>query len=1286
MTDKRIFEFGQFTLNVGEKTLLRGETDIRLSPKQFDLLLFFVENSKHLLKKEDLLAAIWPGEFIEERNLNKRVGELREKLGRTGRAYIQTVPTRGYRFDAEVEEKTRGISDEDCPWLGLRTFDEADARYYHGRESEIRELVKKLEQHNFLVVVGSSGTGKSSLVRAGLIPALRRGESEWSTIVFRPNSAPLKKLAGRLLLAGGKPTTVETVSALADRLKSHANALLEIIDEIGGGLELKPVLIVVDQFEEVITQCEDPVERQQFVSCLLSVVSAPARRVSVVITVRTDFYPKLQDYPELWSQIPQHQYNVSHVGREQLRQVIMEPARVAGLEVEDTLVGEILDDLGEGAGKLPLLSHAMSELFKRRDGRRLTFAAYRATGKVKETVARHANEVYNEFGPDERELARRIFINLVKVGEDHESDVRMPVPLEDLANEYEPGRKAAVESVVRKLSVERLLTMRGGMSVAPAAQPAMPADRVLVELAHEALIRHWQRLSDWLKPRRRARRIFVSLDISARDWADSGRKSEFLYRGSRLANALDARPEYEELMKPVHHEFIRASEEQVERAREQEERARRREESRRRLRYRFKILVVFAVILGSLFSLAVWKWVEANQQRKLAESYGRAGASAMQEGFDPQLGLLLAIEAGRLAITKDTVAVLRQALASSYVETILQGHKAQVISVAISRDGKSLLTAGADKEARLWDLEKKETIKILAGHTDWVNWAAFSPDGTRAVTASRDGTARIFSLVDDTAVMILRGHKQSVNNAVFSPDGLNVLTAGEDSTARIWDTRTGQLLRTLTGHLKWINTAVYSPDGKLVVTASGDNTARVWDARTEAVLATLKGHTNTVLSASFSPDGKQIITGGSDKSARVWAVGSWEEVRQLHGHTSNVNSVEFSPDSRWILTGSKDGTSQLWNATNGYPVLEFRGHLSGINTAIFSPDGQHVYTASGDHTARIWSVRLPPRIATLDGHKEAVWSASFSRDGGKIITAGKDKSVSIWEARTGRLLMSIPHPAPVQNAVFSPDGNLIATVSSDGVGRLWNAGTGEARGELVGHQQMVHAINFSADGTKVVTASKDKTARVWDVASRRSLMEFKGHTNEVYHASFSPDGRRIATAGHDFTVRIWDVGSGRTEIEWVVGTGFVNSVSFDPSGRYLLAACGDQTARVWSIEGGQIVAVLRGHEGGLNYAEFSPDGELIVTAGLDQTVRIWDFGTGRMLLQIPNPRGFSVTQASFSPDGKLLAVADVKGWAAVYACEICGVTGQELLDLARRRKVRELTPAERARYRVNDGD
>jgi DNA-binding winged helix-turn-helix (wHTH) protein len=601
MRNKRIYEFGPFSLDVRERTFDRDGARINLFPKQFDLMLYMVENPRRLLSRGELLSALWPGEIVEDRNLTRVIGELREKFGDLGRTYILTESKFGYRFDVDVIERKGEIGDADCPWLGLRYFDESDARYYYGREAEVAELLAKLKGQNFLAVVGSSGTGKTSLVRAGLIPALRRGGGEWNTIVLRPDPTPLNKLARRLLKAAtGRPHTADAVKELTDRLRSRPEALLEILDELGWIKETKHTLIVIDQFEALITQCEDIEEARQFISCLLSATLTPLSSVFVVITVRTDFYPKLEGYHELWSRISPHQYNVGIIGREQLRRVIVEPARVVELEVEESLITEILDDLGEGAGALPLLSHEMSELFKQRKGRRLTFADYQATGKVKETITRHADKVYNTFGRGERELARSIFLKLVKVNEDPDNDVRVPVPLQELVDEREPGGVEAVESVVRKLSAERLLTMRGVSGGASTGNPAEPADRVLVELAHEALIRHWHQLSEWLKPKRRARRIFVGLDISANEWKNSKRKPEFLYGGSRLANALDARPEYEELMRPVHREFLHASEEQAKVEREKQERERRREESRGKLKRWLIILSYLALILVAL--------------------------------------------------------------------------------------------------------------------------------------------------------------------------------------------------------------------------------------------------------------------------------------------------------------------------------------------------------------------------------------------------------------------------------------------------------------------------------------------------------------------------------------------------------------------------------------------------------------------------------------------------------------------------------------------------------------
>lgn len=1286
MKNNHTFSFGPFTLDNTERLLLYGESPIPLQPRPFDLLLYFVQHPNRLIEREDILQEVWGSKHVHERNLHRTVSELRKKIGDDAQKYIQTTThNNSYRFNAEVFETQPGIPDEKQPWVGLRAFKLSEAQYFHGRDNEVSEMLAMLEKHNFLAVVGASGTGKSSLVRAGLIPAFQNKQSHHGfrlrTLLFRPGASPLIRLAEQVLKTEDQPTNVKEIEQLVEKMRISSNALVEALSYNQNDNEYLPTLIVVDQFEEFFIRCESADEQRNFIDCLLAAVFVKERQIFLVLTVRTDFYSKLESHKGLWNQITRHQYGVRHLSRDQLREVITKPASVVGLEVEEAFIEEILNDLGESAGALPLLSHAMFELFELREGRRLTFEAYRLHGRVKETIANHANAVFEKFNQDEKSIATRILLKLVKVGEEPEHDVRQQVPIHKLVDS--PEQLRVVENVVKKLSDKRLLTTWVMESPVP-SNAQLPSQITVVELAHEALIQHWPKLSGWLKKKRRARRLYVGLDISTRDWEESKRDQGFLYRGYQLANTLDARAEYEEFLGLHHREFLDASIRLEESERYKKEQEKQREGARQKLRKRLIAFIVITVVLTSLVSITFWKWFEARQQRDVATANSLALASISQLSFDPERSLLLALTAGQLASTAETTKSLRQALAASYIQDTLPAHQMQVLSVSISSDSRYLLTGGAD-EARLWDLTNRKLVRTLKGHADWLTWAALNPDGNLAVTASRDHTARVWNLLSGELITELRGHTKEVNQAIFSPDGAKILTSGEDNTARIWDTKTGKLLNTLTGHQKWLNTAAYSLDGKLLATASGDKTARVWDAQTGKHLGTLIGHNGTVISVAFSPNGKQIITGSSDKTARIWEAGTWKEVMQLQGHLSSVTSTEFSHDGKWILTASKDSTARLWNSEHGFLIMDFRGHFGVVNTAIFSPDDTHVYTASGDQTSRIWEVRLLPVAADLVGHKDKVSQVVFSPDGKRIVTASSDRTAILWDVKTESVLKVFLHPDAVNGAVFSPDGKQIATASSDAKIRLWDVETGTMLKEFIGHTGSVNTVTFGPDGSKIVTASNDQTVKAWDVSSGRRIPQFVEYKDKVNYASFSPNGRIVATASADNVIRGWDAEFSKKEFEWNVwniGSGTIKSVKFSIDGKYLVASCGDQTVRVWNLVNRELIAVLRGRDKGFNYAEFNPSGEMVIAAGIDQTTQLWDLATGKMLFQLPNATDSDVTYASFSPDGMLIATANSKGNVAVYRCEMCSTSQQYLLALAHRYKTRELTAAERTRYLI----
>lgn len=1268
-----LWSFDSYSLDPAARILSRDNVPIPLEPKEFDLLTYMLKNANRLLTKRELMDNVWGDAPVVEARIPNVVHSIRKKVfSDVDKEYIATVWNEGYRFDADVQKPH--VPDEACPWVGLRAFDEAHARYFYGRDDEVGVVVERLKREKIIAIVGSSGRGKSSLAHAGIVPALRhdvRDGAEWRvTFIRHLANSPLSQLSTGLLEITQRRPSKHEADTLAKRLATNASSILSHLLDSGVGLPSR-VLLVLDQFEDVFSPRVKPSERETFITNIVAGVQSSELDLYVLLTVRTDFLQKIEDYPVLWNLVSDHQRGVRPFSREDRKLVIERPAEEVGLELEEGLADEILDDLGEAPGALPLLSHTMSELFKQRDGVRLTFRSYRAIGKVRGAIEQHADLVFDSLTDAEKEIARNVLIRLTDVGLKPGSDAGLRLTLDELI--ADPQRAGEVRQVIQKLSNERLLTTdsefeRSGSDT--------QEERVWVEVSHIALIQHWPLLARWLNEKRDALRIFLSVDVDAKRWDEGGKTSEFLYQDHRLTQALEARPGYDEFMEDMHREFLQASQSLT---------AQRHQEEQRRLRRRSQVrwLQVSLVLATLVITGIYWTLHLTKKERDLADSLRRAADSVSQQSFDPELSLLLAIESGELALTKQTESSLRQALTASRLRTRYVGHQKQIISVSLSPNTKFLLTGAYDKEARIWDVETGRVVRTIGPLTDKINWAAYSPDGSKVVTAGRDGITRVWDAGTAGLLKELRiqsdFEKKSVNHSIFSPDGQLILTGGADGIPRIWDLQSGAVVRKFEGLETYINTVAYSPDGKLIGAASGDGTGRVWDAHTRAQLGPLSGHQGSVLYISFSADSSKILTTGMDGTARVWDAGTRKELLKISGHSLQVNSAEFSPDGKLILTSGLDGTARIWDSKTGGEVLQLLGHETAVNSAIFSADGRLVFTASGDHTARSWSLDVPQTITALHGHVGVVYNSAFSPDGQRIATAGEDKTVRVWDSHTGQQLREIDHAGKVFCAVYSPDGRFIATAGDEGIGRVWDVVSGALVRELPKQDTALHSISVSGDGKMVVTAVANGKVQIWEVRTGNLIGEFAAGNGDVNDVQFSPDSRFIATAGKDNRVRVWNVISRENTFDWNVETGEIRSVAFSPDGQSLLAACADGTARVWDLRDKKAVAVLRGHYHQVNSAVFNRDGALILTAGIDQTVRLWEVGVRRTLLQFRG-NDSPIMHASFSPDGRFIAVAEEQGNVRVIACEICGTNGDELVNLAKSRKTRGLTPGERERF------
>jgi WD40 repeat protein/DNA-binding SARP family transcriptional activator len=1268
---------------------------------------------------------------------SKQTQELYQKLA-TGEMPIlePTVSPEQRRISDEEEEPEPGGP----PFKGLQYFDESDADLFFGRENLTAKLVARLDPDSFpedqwgggrfVAVVGASGSGKSSIVQAGLIPALKRGKPlvdgslppagsmHWPVHIITPTARPLEALA--VSLTRDEESVTATATLLDDLARDPRSMHLYVRRRLGS--EKRPLLVVVDQFEELFTLCRNEVERQRFVDNLLTAACPSAsgakdggcqgtRLTIIVLALRADFYAHCGYYAELREALERHQVFIGPMSATELRRAIEEPARRGNWSIEPGLVEIFLQEVGDEPGGLPLLSHTLLETWRRRRGRMLTLSGFHESGGVRGAIAQTADRVLDEMDAEQQAIARSIFLRLTELGEGTQ-DTRRRAEHAELVSDATDSLR--VDAVVQRLVEARLVTASEGV----------------VEVAHEVLIREWPTLRRWLDEDRAALRLHRHLTEAAQAWVRLDRDPGELYRGARLVQASEYAEEgHSGELNPLELEFLEASQERALQREEEREAQRQREldaarrlaeektrtaaaerrraeeqaRASRRLRWLVAGLGLLLLVVFVSAFLAIQQARRAEQQTRIAMSRELAAAALTQLDADPERSILLALEAVDVTNAADGIVLpeaanaLHRAIPASRVELSLTGHDGQVWGIAYSRDGERLATGSDDGVVRVWDARTGQELLTLTGHTEPLNGVAFSPDGTRLASASLDGTARVWDTATGQELLTLIGHTDGLLDVAFSPDGRHLATAGKDQTARVWDAVVGEELLTLTGHERFVMGVTFSPDGRNLATASYDGTARVWELDTGRQLFSLTGHESLVTDVAFSPDGRRLATGSMDSTVIVWNVsnalsqptpaetalseGEVSEVEgpaedlmtpellhTLVGHTNELTRLDFSPDSKYLATTSADRQVIVWDLESGEEDLRLVGHGGWTTNVAFSPDGQHLATASSDATARIWDWASPSReLLTLAGHTEKINGIVLSPDGSRLATTGLDQVTKIWDPVTGEELLTISEAGAtpprfwVHNIAFSPDGTRLTTVAADDSPRVWDAVTGQELASLAGHEAPVGHVDFGPDGTRLVTASEDHTARVWDAATGQQVAVLLGHAAPVFHAAFSPDGALVATASEDNTARLWDAATGREMLTLTGHTDWIYKVVFSSDGtRLVTVPTGfDWAAKVWNVATGEEILTLEGHNDSVWEAAFSPDGTLLATASRDGTARIWDATTGEAL-QILTGHTSTIFDLAFSPDGARLATAGYDAEVRVWDV----TSGQELLVLS----------------------
>jgi len=1179
------------------------------------------------------------------------------------------------------------------PFRGLAAFGAKHAPVFFGRSRDITKVIDRLKDAAekgcpFLLVDGASGAGKSSLVRAGLVPRLTAAGvvpsvDIWRVAVMRPAEIvgdPFAALARALLVAEsdlpeaeqGRPPALPELSASdfprADDLAAllaHADAsapkpILSTFSAIeqtarekeGYGRAVKvALLLVVDQLDELFGADIGNDIRARFAQ-LLGLL-ARSGRVWVIATLRADLFDHFLSQKDL-KQLKDDgsSYDLAPPDAAALAEIVRAPAAAAGLVYEsDTKTGERLDERlladAERADLLPLLQFTLNQLFEARErrdhGGQLTFAAYRALGGLEGAVEKEAEAAFARLGATEQARLPRLLRELVAPAGDATVtaaraafDIR-PVPLADAAYDEASAR------LVQALIDARILLSSG------------EGGQATVRLAHARVLDSWQRASKIVADNADFYRIRAEVEEQRRRWDAAGRRRDLLIgRGRPLAEAESIVRNFSGELPTATREFVRRS--------------------GRRARLMQTLTAAAAVIFAAVAGVAVYEWrhtvslqreaVEKRDQLLVSQSRFLVDrANQGNQAGDAGTAMLLALQAlpdTRSGVGRPMVHEAEAALFAAYQDLkeriVLKGHDGVLWSARLAPDGKRIVTASEDKTARVWNAENGDQLAILRGHTEGVRVASFSPDGRQVITGSTDKTARLWNAETGQQSAVLE-HDGVVRSAAFSSDGRRVVTASDDKTARIWDVQTGKQIAALTGHTARVRDAAFSPNGRYVLTSSDDKTARLWDSKTGEPVHILEGHTQSVRGVAFSPDGERAVTTSLDHSARVWSVETGKQSVIL-GHGDVVTSAAFSPDGQRIVTASDDNTVPIWDAQMGERIVTLSGR-----TAVYSPDGRSIVTSDGD-TARIWNADNGKLAMVLRGHRSRVTGAVFGPDGRSVLTASDDKTARLWSAGTEtntQMAVLVAHTGSAGRAVFSPDGRRALTASDDNSVRLWDAEAGRQIATFTRAGSGMAA--FSPDG-RLVAIPDNNTVVVRDAnTGEREDRIFQGHSAAVQSVAFSADGRRIVTASDDRTARVWDLQTGGQIAALTEHTAPVRSAVFSPdglrvvstqtpqrSGNVTIVTSNDSVALLWDALSGRVILRFEGDMVQLYDATFSPDGKRIVTASGDNTARIWDAETGKPIAVLSG-HSDSVLSAAFNSRGDKIVTASADETVRVWDAE-----------------------------------
>lgn len=1070
------------------------------------------------------------------------------------------------------------------PYRGLNAFDEADSPLFFGRATLVEKLATTIAGQPLTVVLGASGSGKSSLVRAGLIPYLRSDQESpsakhwWIVPPLRPGESPFQSLNRSLISANLSP--VDANHTLTERISQWRQSSPVML------------LLVVDQLEELITLCPNQTECHQFLQQLAAAITSHADRLRLVLTLRSDFEPHFRQ-TALEPNWTTARFLIPGMTREELRQAIEAPASARVLYFDPhSLVDQLIDEVVQMPGALPLLSFTLSELYlkylRRQEqaqqqgeiiDRAITQQDYNELGGVARSLTQRADQEYETLIKRDPACGRTVqhaMLRMVAVTSGEMA--RRRVPLSEL--DYPEPEQQRVEQVIDQFSQARLLVSSTDATGKPYVEPA-----------HDAMVRGWQRLLDWANAAQETLLLQRRLTPAAEEWRNQQKPAYLWNSDPRLSLLNQILHSPNNWLNRVEAEFVQRSIQQ------------------RRKNRTLRTVLIPGGVAALLIAAVV-----ARTRGELADLQLRAFRAENLLTLDSASGLVAAIQAAGQNLDQLPNTVI-ESVAANLLEAIDKAREANrftadeqgnVRAITVSGDGQTLVSGGDDGRLHLWNPKGEEIASPFAKHPAAITAVAISQDGQTIVTSDQTGTAYLWNRQGGLINLPWRSDTGNIRSVAIRADGKLIVSGDDGGTVRLWNQQgKSQVLPIPATQIASINQVAISANGQTIASGDQNGIVRIWNGQGEAI-SQLRGHQGSVEAVAVSNDGQWIVTGGRDTTVRLWNRQGELIGDPYRGHVETVNTVEIwtENDQIRIISGSDDETIRQWDGKGNAIDPPFRAFVNSVNALVISPDGKQVLSGCGDGTIGIWDIQPNPVSLTVNAKQGTVNTVAVSTTGKWIATGGNNGTIRFWDSNgEARATILESHQDFVRTVAISPDDQTIVSGDDTGLLYLWNRQGTLKVPPIPAHTGSVQSVAVSSDNQQIISGGEDGKVRFWSLQGDSTAPAFSAHTH-VNAVAISQDRSLIATGG-DQSVRLWDRKGNEIIPALTNHQGAVRAIAISPDGQQIASGSEDRQVRIWSRTG-ELLQQFDGHQGGVTSLAFSSDGRWLTSGSEDRTFRVWD--------------------------------------------------------------------------------